>query len=175
MLIFAFGSNLDLAQMRRRCPTARAVEAAVLPGHRLAFAGWSERWGGAVATIERARRKHTLGALYDVGIDDLLVLDAHEGHPHHYQRVGVRVRTCGAGARAYAYAYQLQAGQPGAPSAAYRDAIARGYDAWGLAPSALDAAVLAATQAACGRPTLAVWTGEQGALFPEKAPNLKTA
>ena len=47
---FAFGSNLDQEQMRARCPSAKLLGPAVLPGHALAFAGYSHRWGGAVAT-----------------------------------------------------------------------------------------------------------------------------
>jgi len=37
MLYFAYGSNLDFAQMRDRCPSALFVAIAKLPDHRLAF------------------------------------------------------------------------------------------------------------------------------------------
>ncbi|MDY0002073.1 MAG: gamma-glutamylcyclotransferase family protein [Polyangia bacterium] len=37
VLYFAYGSNLDQAQMRRRCPTAAPIGPATLDGWRLAF------------------------------------------------------------------------------------------------------------------------------------------
>lgn len=54
-LYFAYGSNLDGAQMRRRCPSARLVGAAILDGYRLGFAGQSAALGGGVATVVRDR------------------------------------------------------------------------------------------------------------------------
>jgi len=44
-LCFAYGSNLDPAQMRRRCPRARPGRRATLYGYRLAFGGHSQAWG----------------------------------------------------------------------------------------------------------------------------------
>ena len=44
----AYGSNLNLGQMARRCPTAEAVKATYLHNYRLMFRGK----GTAVATIE---------------------------------------------------------------------------------------------------------------------------
>ena len=54
MLYFAYGSNLDEAQMRARCPGARRVARAVLPHHALHFGNWSERWQGSVASVRRS-------------------------------------------------------------------------------------------------------------------------
>jgi len=59
-LYFAYGSNLDGAQMRRRCPSARLVGAAILDGYRLGFAGQSAAWGGGVATVVRDREGRVL-------------------------------------------------------------------------------------------------------------------
>jgi hypothetical protein len=50
---FAYGSNLDAAQMRARCPSAKLLGAAILDGYRLGFAGQSAAWGGGVATVVR--------------------------------------------------------------------------------------------------------------------------
>ena len=46
----AYGSNLNVAQMRRRCPAARIVGTAVLYGWRLLFKGSKT---GAYLTIEQ--------------------------------------------------------------------------------------------------------------------------
>ena len=49
MIYLAYGSNLHLPQMERRCPTAKVIGAATLTGYRLLFRG--NGWGG-VATVE---------------------------------------------------------------------------------------------------------------------------
>jgi len=79
--IKAYGSNLDRQQMRRRCPGARAVGPAWLPGHQLAFAGYSASWGGGVGTVIPSPGEVVPGLLYEVGAEDLRTLDAFEGHP----------------------------------------------------------------------------------------------
>ncbi len=50
-LYFAYGSNLDQQQMRKRCPGARVLAPGVLRGYRIAFGNHSVKRGGAVATI----------------------------------------------------------------------------------------------------------------------------
>ncbi|HEU4539435.1 MAG TPA: gamma-glutamylcyclotransferase family protein, partial [Polyangiaceae bacterium] len=98
MLVFSFGSNLDEAQMRRRCPSARPVGRARLPGHALVFGGFSGRWGGAVASVVRARGQAVEGVLYALLAADLAALDAFEGHPFVYERTA-RLVTAEGGAR----------------------------------------------------------------------------
>jgi len=83
---FAFGSNLDRQQMRRRCPDARLLGPAVLPKHRLIFCGHSHRWRGAVANVTRDETGSVPGLLYKLTNADLASLDAHEGHPNFYRR-----------------------------------------------------------------------------------------
>src|SRR5437762_294637 len=67
MLYFAYGSNLDWAQMKQRCPLAKFVCRAKLPAHRLAF------------TLKSARR--------DCGVADVL--------PDQAKDVWCRLRTLG--------------------------------------------------------------------------------
>ena len=121
--VFSFGSNLDEAQMRHRCPSVRRAGRATLPRHRLVFVGHSPRWGGAVATVERDPSAAVLGALDLLSHEDLAGLDAWEGG---YRRVRREV-VLASGQRMRPYVYLLD-GRPGAsPSAAYLEAIARGY------------------------------------------------
>ena len=79
---FAFGSNLADEQMLERCPSAVLLGAASLRGYRLAFAGFSWAWNGAVATIVPARGECVPGLLYRVSPGDLARLDSFEGAPH---------------------------------------------------------------------------------------------
>lgn len=83
-LYFAYGSNLDPAQMKRRCPTVETVDPATLYGYRLIFAGASKNWdGGGVATIlpptSESEKPQVPGYLYSLTHDDLQQLDHFEG------------------------------------------------------------------------------------------------
>lgn len=51
-LYIAYGSNLNLEQMKHRCPTAEVVGKSTLRGWRLRFRGGAH---SAVATIERGK------------------------------------------------------------------------------------------------------------------------
>ena len=89
-LYFAYGSNLDGAQMRRRCPSARLVGAAILDGYRLGFAGRSASWGGGVATVVRDREGRVPGLVWVVSADDLDRLDRFEGATEHRAKRGAQ-------------------------------------------------------------------------------------
>jgi gamma-glutamylcyclotransferase (GGCT)/AIG2-like uncharacterized protein YtfP len=139
-LIFAYGSNLDAAQMRRRCPSAAFAGRAALRGYQLAFAGHSAAWGGAVATLLPARAGLVQGALYRLSLADRLLLDRYEGVPLVYQRVGVSLRD-EHGRRRRAHVYVLTGRTPGAPSARYLAVITRAYARLGFDRRALYAAL----------------------------------
>ena len=87
---FAYGSNLDPGQMRRRCPTAVPIGPARLLGWRLVFGGHSRAWGGPVATLVRGAGDRVAGLLYELSRADLAELDRFEGHPLLYQRRRLR-------------------------------------------------------------------------------------
>jgi gamma-glutamylcyclotransferase len=141
-LYFAFGSNLSEVQMRRRCPGAVLLGPASLHGQRLAFAGFSLRWGGAVATLLPARGGRVHGLLYRVSDRDLARLDRFEGAPDVYTRRERRVFD-GARAPRVAHVYEL-AGEPaplGEPSSNYILTLLRAYRQHGLALGALSSAL----------------------------------
>jgi gamma-glutamylcyclotransferase (GGCT)/AIG2-like uncharacterized protein YtfP len=131
-LVFAYGSNLDVRQMRARCPSAEPLEAAMLRQARLVFGGHSARWGGGVATLVRDPSSVVFGALYRVEPADLARLDAFEGAPFVYERV--RLSLCDVyGRRRRAQAYlKVRAGRAQAPAPKYLMTILRAYDALGF-------------------------------------------
>ena len=54
-LYFAYASNMDPQTFRRRCPGARPLGRARLPGYRLAFSRYSrQRRGGSADVVEDA-------------------------------------------------------------------------------------------------------------------------
>lgn len=139
-LCFAYGSNLDQRQMRRRCPGSRPEARAVLRDHALRFGGHSVRWGGAVAGLVREDGARVEGLLYRVGREDLQRLDGYEGHPHVYRRE-TRTVIDETGRRRRAEVYLLPEGfSEGAPAAGYLSTIRRAYARLGFDASPLDRA-----------------------------------
>jgi cation transport regulator ChaC len=85
---FAYGSNLDAVQMRRRCPTARPVGRARLLHHRLDFTHLSTRWRGGAADVVPHSGESVWGVLYELAARELPVLDRYEAG---YERVLLQV------------------------------------------------------------------------------------
>lgn len=76
---FAYGSNLNVEQMKYRCPDAIKIGPAVLPGYKLVFR--------SVADVEVARPGDVVeGGLWWVSQRDLAALDRYEGFPDLYTR-----------------------------------------------------------------------------------------
>lgn len=127
-LYFAYGSNLNIEQMRRRCPGARPIAVARLLDHELAFC--------RVATVVRKRGASVPGAIYSVTRGDVEALDRYEGFPRLYLKSWTEDE---AGNRVFFYVIRPAALQP--PAAHYLESIFRGYEDWGLDPEELAAAV----------------------------------
>ena len=94
-LYFAYGSNMNPEQIRRRIPEARAVGRATLRGWKLV-----ER---LYADIEKSRGSRVEGVLYLVTKTELHRLDLHEGYPNIYNCVKVIVHAELMGSRAIRY------------------------------------------------------------------------
>jgi gamma-glutamylcyclotransferase len=143
VLYFAYGSNLDDEQMRARCASAQAVARAALPNHTLTFGGFSQRWGGAVASVARARGARVEGLLYQLADADLRALDRFEGHPFAYTRVVKRVLDEQGRQRRVMLYLQLQDPfVPWEPPPGYYNVLRRAYDRLGFDVAALAAAAL---------------------------------
>ena len=83
LLYFAYGSNLNVGQMKQRCPDSAGVSTAVLNGWKIA-----ER---TYADIEKCPGECVNGALYEISENDLAALDHYEGYPEYYTRKEVMV------------------------------------------------------------------------------------
>ena len=79
MLYFAYGSNLDLDQMRERLPDVRVVGLALLRDHRLTFPLYSQRWSGGAAGVAHEHGATVWGVLYELSEADIAALDVYEG------------------------------------------------------------------------------------------------
>jgi gamma-glutamylcyclotransferase len=74
--LFVYGANMNLCQIEVRCggrPTVVGV--AQLPGHKLAFYGYSKRWDGALETVDRDPAAVVWGVVYEMPFGDAEKLD----------------------------------------------------------------------------------------------------
>ena len=80
MLYFAYGSNLDWAQMKQRCPLAKFVCRAKLPAYRLAFTIKDAERRCGVADDLPDKSKDVWGVVYEFPDNELKNLDKKEGY-----------------------------------------------------------------------------------------------
>lgn len=145
MIYFAYGSNLDIVDLRRSCPRAVAIGAARLDGYRLCFPRGSLTRHCAVAGIRAADAETVWGALYRINAVDEAALDAREGFVHtraraqnRYNRGLVEVISAqGRAIDAITY-FATPQPDPGRPSPAYLEHMIRGAKAHGLPVGYID-------------------------------------
>ncbi len=131
-LYAAYGSNMDPAQMLRRCPSSPFLGTGWVRGWRLTFGAEEFGWEGALATLVPAEDDvpGVFVALYDLTEADERTLDAWEGADHGlYRKLRLRVHTLAGDV--VAYVYVLDAFEGGLPSARYLGAMADAAEAAG--------------------------------------------
>lgn len=139
ILYFAYGSNLNWPQMKKRCPGAKFVSLAVLPDHRLAFTRWSGGYQGGVADVVPEPGQQVWGVVYQLTAADLRELDRYEGYhgpkgKNAYLRVWATVWLQGdPGRPETVYIYRAVPQEEFVPpSRAYLSLIREGAHYWGL-------------------------------------------
>jgi len=127
-LYAAYGSNLNLAQMADRCPTAKVVGKSQIGEHRLLFRGAN---GSAVATVEPWPGGSVPVLIWELTPADEAELDHYEGWPFLYRKDTVPVTLNGASVSAMVYV--MNEGRPlGQPSCYYYSRILEGYKSAGF-------------------------------------------
>jgi len=79
-MYFAYGSNLDLPQMKRRCPSSKLISKGSLSCYRLTFNRFSSGWGGGVADVIQDQGSKVWGLVFEISDTDLERLDRYEGY-----------------------------------------------------------------------------------------------
>ena len=82
MLYFAYGSNLNLFQMKRRCKDSIFIKKYELKGYRLNF-----RSKYRAADIEKSKNSLVPGALFEISKSDEKKLDVYEDYPILYKKL----------------------------------------------------------------------------------------
>ena len=75
---FAYGSNMNLAQMKQRCSGAKVLGIARLPGYKVEFYGYSANWDGALETVISDLQSEVWGVLYKMQAFDWDDLDGYQ-------------------------------------------------------------------------------------------------
>jgi hypothetical protein len=109
MYYFAYGSNMNWRQMQRRCPSARFVCSARLPGYQFAIARHSRLRDCGTANIFPEAESTVWGVVYEVSESDMLIMDSFEDGYSRYKQFVYRVAIADAKP-------QLQPEPSGAPS-----------------------------------------------------------
>jgi gamma-glutamylcyclotransferase (GGCT)/AIG2-like uncharacterized protein YtfP len=123
-LYFAYGANMDVTAMAKRCPSSQPIGLARLPRHR-----WIISTDG-YANVVRDARREVHGMLWELALSDVPVLDRFEDVPRLYRKVNQPVIST-AGIRR-ALVYVGRAGEAGRPRLGYLDDVVNAAVAAGL-------------------------------------------
>lgn len=141
----AYGSNLNLGQMARRCPTAEIVQTAYLRNYRLMFRGK----GTAVATVEKHKGSKVPVLIWKLQPSDEHNLDIYEGYPHLYRKEMFKVTVIEKRINAMVYIMNEALHPYGTPSCSYFETIRQGYEDSGFDANILRNAVLDSVWEGC--------------------------
>ncbi len=126
----AYGSNLNVRQMRMRCPSAVILGTATLKGWELLFKG---SLTGSYLTIEENEDSYAPVLIWQVDEQDEANLDRYEGFPDFYYKKYIKVSYKGirTGKRrtVTAFAYIMHEDRPiGIPTVHYLRTCLEGYN-----------------------------------------------
>ena len=131
-LYVAYGSNLNLPQMKRRCPKAKVAGVSEIKGYELLFRG--------VATIEPKEDGKVPVGLFWITQGDEKALDRYEGWPHLYHKETLELELNGRPVSAMVYV--MNEGRKAAlPVGCYYDVIAEGDQTFGFDEKVLEQAM----------------------------------
>ena len=126
----AYGSNLNLRQMKMRCPTAKVMGTAVIKDYELLFKGSKT---GSYLTVEKKSGISVPVAVWEVTAEDEKALDRYEGFPNFYYKKELTlpikgIRT-GKIRKRRVFVYIMHEDRPvGIPSNLYMRTCLEGYD-----------------------------------------------
>ena len=88
-LYIAYGSNLNVRQMKTRCPNAKNSRYGKLKGWELLFKGSKS---GSYLTIEKKENAIVPVVIWEVDKTDEKALDRYEGYPTFYYKKDIKVQ-----------------------------------------------------------------------------------
>jgi hypothetical protein len=105
MLYFSYGSNMSIARLLDRVPSAKPIVTATLPGHELRFHKKSIDGSAKCDAFETGDPNHkVLGVVFEIDRAEKPILDGKEGLGFGYEEKQVSlIQTCGQEICAYTY------------------------------------------------------------------------
>lgn len=137
-LYVAYGSNLNIRQMKYRCPGAKLYGTGVIDDYELQFKGQPH---SAFATIAPKEGASVPVAVWEISEKNEQALDRYEGYPSHYFKQNVPVQLDGEEVSAMVYIMNLKMGF-GLPSPYYYKTVYEGYNDCELDTDVLNRAVM---------------------------------
>ena len=121
----AYGSNMNISQMKMRCPKAKILGTGTIEGYRLTFRGS----GRGVANIEEMKGRTVPIVLWEITRNCEESLDIYEGYPRLYVKKDVEiVNSIGKKIQAFVYVMAEEyTDSPALPSTNYLNSIWQGY------------------------------------------------
>ena len=140
----AYGSNLNVRQMRYRCPTAKPIGITAIPDYELLYKGSKT---GSYLTIEKKKGSLVPIVVWEVTAADEKRLDAYEGYPNKKEmKLPVRLAN-GKTKKLTAFIYIMhEERELGCPSLAYIRTCKEGYRNFGFDQKYLETAYLRSTK-----------------------------
>jgi hypothetical protein len=143
----AYGSNLNVRQMRYRCPTAKPIGITAIPDYELLYKGSKT---GSYLTIEKKKGSLVPIVVWEVTAADEKRLDAYEGYPNFYykkeMKLPVRLAN-GKTKKLTAFIYIMhEERELGCPSLAYIRTCKEGYRNFGFDQKYLETAYMRSTK-----------------------------
>ncbi len=124
----AYGSNLNVQQMKHRCPDAKPIGTAWIHDYQLLFKGSKT---GSYLTIEKAEKSKIPVAVWEVSEADERRLDIYEGFPTFYYKKEMEVTVNRRKIKAFVYI--MHEDRPlGIPSSHYVRTCVQGYRDFGF-------------------------------------------
>ena len=138
----AYGSNLNVGQMRMRCPRARIIGTSVVEGYRLLFKGSRT---DSYLTIEPQEGASVPVAAWAVTEEDEAALDRYEGFPTCYYKKEMKLPLKGIKTGKVrlrkVFVYIMHEDRPlGTPSESYMETCRQGYRSFGFDEAFLEQA-----------------------------------
>ncbi len=135
----AYGSNLNIRQMRMRCPSARIIGTSEIPDYELIFKGSKT---GSYLTIEPKKGSWVPVAAWEVSAEDEQALDRYEGFPTFYYKkemlLPIKGIRSGKIRRRNTFVYIMHEDRVlGVPSNFYMQTCLSGYKSFGFDPKFL--------------------------------------
>jgi len=121
-IYIAYGSNMNLKQMKMRCPNAKPIGKSTLENYKLVFKG--------VADVVKCEGEKVPIVIWEITDECEKALDIYEGYPRLYRKEYATVKI--GNKEVNGMMYVMNYGKGSAPSKHYFNIIKEGYNDFGI-------------------------------------------